>query len=69
VDVVSVVPRTAQAARREGLSLACELLGCDGVVVWELHSGREHLVLVPQGVVAGLRAGGVSCGAVQQQFL
>jgi len=28
----------------QGCFPGCACGGCDGVVVWELHSGREHLV-------------------------
>jgi hypothetical protein len=40
-------PRTLfrlSRARPRPLTFSVACRGCDGVVVWELHSGREHLV-------------------------
>jgi hypothetical protein len=51
---------------QEAFSWVC-VSGVERVVVWELHSGREHLVWVPRGVFWPFGRGGFR-GAVQSNF-
>ena len=43
--------------------------GCDGVVVWELYSGREHLVKQDENMLVILWVAGCFCFVLHKQFL